>query len=251
MGSQSQPAPGDRLRQIRGAAAEDEVVAGVVLHGSRGMEGFARPDSDYDVVVIVADAGGPSRPWMAVPWLDVWTISLDAWPCHAMPGRPDAWNRYALVHAKLLYEQPHSGVGDELERKRRLSQDEARVLARASLDEYVNGCYRSLKNHRDGRSLEARLDAAESLAPLLTAVFAMHHRVRPYNRHLIWELTQDPLPDHDLSSDRLLAGVQQLIAGGDAAAQRDLFAHVEQFARSHGCGEVIDSWEEKFPLLRP
>jgi hypothetical protein len=70
----------------------------------------------------------------------------------------------------------------------------------------VNGAYRSAKNHRDGRTDEAHLDAAESLPHLLTALFALHRRVRPYNKYLGWELRQHPLADPAWAADRLLPG---------------------------------------------
>jgi hypothetical protein len=82
MAGQSSPPASAALQETLRACAEDANVAGVIPHGSRSFEGFARPDSDFDLLVILADA-------------------------------------------------------------------EARDLARGALDEYINGCYRSLKNHRD------------------------------------------------------------------------------------------------------
>ncbi len=190
------------------ACVDDPGVAGVILHGSRSFEGCARPDSDYDVVVVADAPRSLPRAWEASAEMDVWEVPLDRWPRHAMPGEPDAWNRYALVHSKLLYERPGSGVQAQLDRKRRLSADEARELSRGALDEYINGCYRSLKNHRDERTLEAMIDAAESVSPLLVAVFALHHRVRPYNRYLRWELAHRPLADGALTADTLVSSIQ-------------------------------------------
>ena len=57
----------------------------------------------------------------------------------------------------------------------------------------MNFAYRALKSHRDGRPLEARLDAAESLAWLLHVVFTLAGRLRPYNKYLPWELREHPL----------------------------------------------------------
>jgi hypothetical protein len=61
-------------------------------------------------------------------------------------------------------------------------------------------------------------------------------------------LDHEPLPD--LRGDRLLALILQLSREGDALAQQELFADVQQVARSRGYGDVIDSWQEKFPVLR-
>lgn len=242
----------DELDATVRACADDRSVAGLILHGSRSIEGMARTDSDYDLLALVdGDAPAAPRPWDGAANLDVWEIPLSGWARHAMPGDRYAWNRCAMVHAKLLYQRPDTNVAAQLDRKRRLRDDEAAELADAALDEYVNDCYRSLKNHRDERRLEARLDAAASVSPLLTAVFAMHHRVRPYNRYLLWELDREPLADDELAAERLLPRLQRLLRDGDAGTQRQLVAQVEIVARRHGHNEIIDSWVDKLALLHP
>ena len=69
-----------------------------------------------------------------------------------------------------------------------VSEQDAVLAAR--LDGYVNFVYRAVKADREGRRLERRLDAAESLAWLLDVVFALSARVRPYNKYLAWELQE-------------------------------------------------------------
>jgi hypothetical protein len=64
------------------------------------------------------------------------------------------------------------------------------------LDAYINQLYRCVKSRRDGVADAALLDEMESPPWLLETVFALHGRLRPYNRYLRWELENFPLPDN-------------------------------------------------------
>ena len=100
---------------------------------------------------------------------------------------------------------------------------DAVLLEHDRLDGWVNFAYRALKGDRDGRPLEARLDAAESVPWLLDVVFTMAGRVRPHNKYLTWELRTHPL--EGWPADDLLALVQRTL-DGDASAVRQTFARV-------------------------
>jgi hypothetical protein len=113
----------------------------------------------------------------------------------------------------------------------------------------VNGAYRSAKNRRDGRPDEVHLDAAESLPHLLTTMFALHRRVRPYNKYLGWELRQHPLADPAWDADRLLPRLRRVLADGDPGTQRDLFGDLAVAARAAGHGHVLDAWGPDLALL--
>jgi hypothetical protein len=121
--------------------------------------------------------------------------------------------------------------------------------ARNRLDAYANSLYRSLKNHRDGHALAARLDSADSIRFLLELLFVIYRRPRPYNKYLEWELARHPLPGWD--TDMLLRAVDHISATGDPSPQRHLFALVEAAAREAGHGEVLDAWGEDLDLMRP
>ena len=115
----------------------------------------------------------------------------------------------------------------------------------------MNFAYRALKSHRDGRHLEARLDAAESLAWLLHVVFTLAGRLRPYNKYLPWELREHPLAVPEWSAEAFLPEIERTLAG-DAAAIRRTFAVVDREVRAWdaahattACGDIIDSWGER------
>ncbi|CAM5579080.1 putative protein OS=Streptomyces aurantiogriseus OX=66870 GN=GCM10010251_58170 PE=4 SV=1 [Streptomyces aurantiogriseus] len=130
-----------------------------------------------------------------------------------------------------------------------MGAEEAFRAAGGWLDAYANSLYRSVKNARDGESLAARLDAADSLGSLLEFLFALDRRPRPYNKYLRWELTHHPLPGWDTAA--LLDAVEHIAATADVLAQRALFARVEPVARTAGHGEVLDDWGEDLLLMRP
>ena len=73
-------------------------------------------------------------------------------------------------------------------------------------------------------ALESHLDAAESVGPLLTTLFALDRRVRPFNKFLAFELSLEPLPGEAWAADRLLARVRTIVASGDLAPSRSSFA---------------------------
>ena len=76
-------------------------------------------------------------------------------------------------------------------------------------------------------------------------MFAVHGRLRPYNRWLEWELEQHPLP-----VDVPLAQLERIARSADVGEQRALFRDAEAIAREHGLGAVIDSWEPDVAWLR-
>ncbi len=135
-----------------------------------------------------------------------------------------------------------------VEQKRRLTADEVGRMVPDALDGYINSFYRSLKNLEAGRELEGRLDALESVSPLLTTAFALEGRVRPFNKYLRHELGQRPLPT--LAVD----AIERIARDAAPRDQRAAFRHVEHRARERGFGAVIDGWEPTcrgFAVNRP
>lgn len=95
------------------------------------------------------------------------------------------------------------------------------------------------------------LDAAETVPYALEVLFALHRRVRPYNKYLRWELERQPLGDPRWDAERLLPVLRRILADGDPPTQRALFTEIEEAARDAGHDEVLDSWGRDLDLLRP
>jgi hypothetical protein len=176
--------------------------------------------------------------------------SLAAFERVGEPGTETAWDRYSYIHAQVLVDKLAGRIGQIVAAKGVLPEGIGPGLAAYELDGYVNAYYRALKNHRARLAVEAHLDAAESIPPLLTTVFAVHGRVRPFNRFLAWELERFPLPEPWLAHDRFVPRLDKILRKGSIDDQASLFRDVEAFARSHDLGDTIDGWEPDVPWLR-
>lgn len=229
-------------------ATADPAVVGLVLKGSRAHDGMVTPHSDHDLYVVLADDAPTGLTRFAghrTAALDLVVLTLTEFRATGMPG----FERYALARARVVLDRLDGGIARILADKARLTEDEAFQEARGHLDAYANSLYRSVKNHRDGQPLAARLDAADSVRFLLELLFALDRRPRPYNKYLEWELTRHPLPGWDTGV--LLRAVDRVTATADPAVQRRLFTLVETAARRAGHGEVLDAWGKDLDLMRP
>jgi predicted nucleotidyltransferase len=236
--------------ELRALARRDPNVVGLFLGGSRG-KGLATEYSDYDVYLIVAKKVGEYRRRFPLRHGDdpeVIVLSLAEFRRHAAIGSELEWNRYTFAHVRAELDKTGE-IQQLLDEKGSLPRAAAREIAAEALDGYINQHYRSAKNFRDGNELAGRLDAAETVPYFLVTLFALHERVRPYNKYLRWELEQHPLPGSEWSAARLLPLLDAVVAG-DLSAQRRLFRDVERLARERGHGDVVDAWGADLDLLR-
>lgn len=254
----SPPVPGPNAHATFTAFVErataDPAVVGLVLTGSMARAGMSTEHSDYDLYVILEDRASTDLTGLdgfRSAHLDLAVGPLAEWRTHALPGDATEWNRYSFVGAQVLLDRRDGEITSLVERKATLSPQEADAKLGEYLDAYVNSLYRSLKSHRDGRLLAARLDAAESLPYLLNVVFALHHRVRPYNKYLQWDLETHPLSMPQWAAGHLIPQLEAILTTGDATTQREIFADVEAAARAAGHGTTLDAWGTDLTLLRP
>jgi predicted nucleotidyltransferase len=246
------PDADSRFRELLAHAEDDDGVVGLFVFGSRAREGFADDASDYDVGVVLREealkAFDERWPYEHGAPVEVASTTLAGLRDHAEPGTPSEWARYQYAHVELLVDKSGE-VSAILAEKARLPEEHRRTIAADALDAYLNSTYRSLREHDRGLHLAARLDAAESVPPLLTAIFAFEQRVRPFNKYLEWELREHPLREPAWAVEPFLPRVER-ISAGDAGEQRAMFRDVERVAREHGFGEVIDGWEPDVTWLR-
>jgi hypothetical protein len=241
----------DELVEI---ARRDDNIVGLVLTGSRGRDFAVTNESDWDVRLVVRnEVVDRYRARFATPHgsrVEVVVFSLGEFEQVGEVGTESAWDRYSYVRANVVIDEPGGRIGELVEEKSTLPAAAARSLAAQYLDDYVNSYYRAAKNARSGLDVEASLDAAESIAELLNFLFAVHERVRPFNRFLRWELDNCPLPGNAWEVDSLLARLQTILSNGDMGEQQSLFRDVEILARSHDLENVIGGWEPDLDWLR-
>lgn len=217
-------------------------VLGVVLMGSRGFDHFVTPRSDHDVIVIVANDPAPWRRDHGEP-IEIWPMTIEQFREHGISA--DAWNRAAFLGVRVLLDRLDGEIAGLVEDKRTLRPDEARALGAVRTDAYINSLVRSLRNLEAGREVEGRLDAIESIGPLLDAVFAFEGRVRPFNKWLRHVTAERPLAFGDIVSL-----VDRIVSDPTADVQRAVFRRFEAAAREHGHWTVVDSWEPDVAWLR-
>jgi predicted nucleotidyltransferase len=221
------------LEQVLERAKADPAVAGVVLTGSHAR-GTATPLSDHDVLIVRSD-GIPTAHTIRSADLDEVVCTVDA-----LADTSVLWQRYAYRGAQVLLDRLGGRIAELVARQATPTAAEAAEWAGAGLDAYVNQLYRSIKSRRAGDNDAARLDEVESVPWLLQTVFALHGRLRPYNKYLAWELEHFPLPQP--WNDALAPGAVL----GRAVS---LFPAVTRLARDHGHGEVLDSWGTDVDLV--
>jgi hypothetical protein len=236
-------------------AREDPSIVGLVLSGSAARGDMATERSDVDVYVVRDD--DVERETDHSPEIDeiYWSVSdLE----EVSPfGTGGWWFRWSFAYAQVLRDDTGGRIARAVRRQAVLDDEEQRsiLVDHDQLDGWVNFAYRSLKSDRDGRPLQARLDAAESLPWLFHVVFTLAGRVRPYNKYLPWELREHPLAVPEWSAERFLPEIERMLAG-DAAAIRRTFAVVDREVRAWDaahdttvCGDLVDSWGAELEIL--
>lgn len=225
-------------------ARADPNLIGVVLSGSRAVPEFTTRHSDYDCWLILHEADDESWPFQRGSGIETVAVTVEQFARHAMVGTNTFWNRPSFLYARVELDK-QGAVAAMLDAKRRLSPTEADELVRTVLDDYINSLYRSLKNHRDGRHAAGRLDGRDAIPPLLSSVFALVGRVRPFNKWLEYDLDREPLPIPDFR-DRVV----RLSDDPDMAGHQAMFRDVEALARTRGYGDIVDGWRPDVPFLR-
>jgi hypothetical protein len=219
------------LDELLARAREDENVVGVVVHGTRGRGLHLHEDSDWDVIVVVGERRGDYDTAHGAPLESFEVTSLTELPGWMLPAI--TWRQPELDKTGAVAEQLATAT----------TVDPS--TAADPLDGYVNMLYRSLKNARAGLELASLLDAQESIRWFLDFAFAVHGRIRPYNKWLEWELERHPLP---VAID--LGRLERIARTADVDEQRALFRDVEALARKHGLAATIDGWEPDVAWLR-
>ncbi len=210
-------------------ATADPHVLGLILTGSQARD-MATEHSDHDVLVVVESfTEAWPEPVIRTPELDTIPYLLD-W----LSDTSNKWSRWVFRGARVLVDRTDGAVLAGLCRAQAtLTPRETEEWSREYLDGYINQIYRAAKNRRDGLLTLARLELMESVAWFLGTLFAMHGRVRPYNKYLRWELENYPLGEPWDA-----ATLPERLADDPGALWPDL----ERLARERGYGDVIDEW---------
>lgn len=228
---------------------------GLVLSGSVGR-GVATHRSDVDVYVVLTDEGAHGRNTTRSTAVDEIPVALSELEVVPPFGSEGWWYRWSFAWAPILLDRTDGRLEEYLRRQATVTEVEAEevLITHDRLDGWINYAYRALKSDRDGRPLERRLDAGESVPWLLDTIFTLAGRVRPYHKYLPWELREHPLPGW--RADELL-GLLNATLDGDPAALRETFTRVEGACVAFDSARpspllvpVIEGWGDELTLFR-
>jgi hypothetical protein len=227
-------------------AEDDPNILAFWLGGSRGKGIITHNESDYDCTMIVKDEVlqeyKDRYEKIGDPMVDLGVLALDEFKNGAAWGSDSAWQRYAYVEIKPALVDKTGEIQKIFNEKAGIPEIERERFIGRALDYYINEVYRSLKCFYVGQVAGARLEAAESVLPLLNIVFAIHGRLRPYYKYYEWELKNYPLTKLNISGEEFTKQVMVILESADIETQKKLLLEMETVTRKEGYGEVWDSW---------
>jgi hypothetical protein len=234
-------------------AKQDPNILAFWLDGSRG-KGLETEYSDYDCTMIVDEDVSDQylRRYRDLDSseIDLSVMTLTQFRNYAAWGSDTAWARYNFTHLTALVDKTDGEAQRLIDDKSQIPLEAKTQFITGSLDHFINQTYRSLKAFRDGKSVGARLEAAEGVTPFLDAVFALHDRLRPYYKYLDWELKRAPLTRFNLSTDKMIQYVLDILENGAARSQQNLLIPLEELATVAGYCGVFADWGAKLEWMK-
>lgn len=239
----------------RNDAAHGTDFLGLVLSGSVGR-GVSTHRSDVDVYVVLTEEGVQGRNTTRSTTVDEIPVALSELEEVPTFGSEGWWYRWSFAWAPVLLDRTDGKLHEALRRQATVTEVEAEeiLITHDRLEGWINYAYRALKSDRDGRPVERRLDAAESVPWLLDTIFSLAGRVRPYHKYLPWELREHPLPGWE--PDEFL-GLLNATLDGDPSAIRETFTRVEEACASFDSARpkpilvpIIEGWGDELTLFK-
>ena len=233
----------------------NDAIVGVVLAGSHA-KGLQNDDSDVDLYLIVTDTTNDNMITKIKDYYDetFYELRVDLsnkaiqrisdFYDYARMGSPYVWDRYNLVHTNIEVDKTDGQLAECMQRKAMLSPDERDYIIESHLGDFVNLSYRTVWSVLKEKELAARLDASELLTHALHIMFALEHRVRPYNKYLEWELETYPFAQKGWSLEEVTVLITAIQAA-DRHALRRLYAQIETMTRAIGFDATYDAWGDK------
>lgn len=231
-------------------AKNDPAVVGLIFGGSRGKSvEFLTTNSDYDVILIVSnDTSDELKKKMEnykSPEFEIWVRTVDEFRDYAKWGSNEDWDRYNYTHNKAIIDKT-GDVQTLIDEKGILPSEVQKNVVESTLDDYINQVYRSAKYYRDGNNLAAHIDATESLPPLMTALYALEGRLKPYNKYFEWELKNYPLKLFPWNLEEFISDYKHILATGNIETQKKIFYAVKKLFRENGYSKSIDGWKDYY-----
>jgi len=241
----------DLRRRILEEAAADQNIIGLFSTGSCG-KGMITDESDFDATMIVKDKviSEYINKYKGIGGIlcDLSVKTMSELKNAAAWGGPMAWDRYNYTHLKAEVDKTGK-IQKIINEKGIIPADKRKEFVSASLDGFINQVYRSVKCFRDGNIIASQLEAADGLPSLLSALFGLEGRMKPFYKYLNWELTNYPLKKLPWPKDEFISILVKIVQTGDLSTQQTVLKTVENLFRQEGFDELFDSWEEMLPWM--
>ena len=222
----------------------DPHIIALWLDGSRGKEVKVTEHSDYDIgMIVTVDTLDIYRTKYEHSDLDLGVMALKDFETYADYGTREEWDRYNFTHLKVIVDKTDGYVQQLIDAKGCIPPEKQREIVSENLDAFLNQVYRAAKCRRDGDKIAAQFEAAEALSPLLVAIFALHGRVKPYYKYLLWELETYPLDKFSWKTDTFITQMLNVVKQGDTEVLITLLQKIRPVFRQEGYGHVIDGWK--------
>lgn len=224
-------------------AKNDNRIIGIILAGGRGKGAFSE-NSDYDVILVTTDEGFESvkKDYPKTEYIDSLPHAISEFREHAKTGTRTQYDKYTFTHNTAILDK-NGEIQKLVDEKGTLESDKVQKIAHDALGGYLNSLHRSLKNLRDGNVLAGHLDATETIPRILTFIFAIEKRVRPFNKFLVWELENHPLTKLPISASDFIAKIKIVAQNADFETQKELLEIMRKLAMENGHTDEITDWE--------
>ncbi len=233
--------------QVIEEAKSNAKILGLILVGSRG-KGFGNEYSDYDLVMVVNDESVDSLKLEykheGLQNMDLSVYSWSEFKNYANWDSSEYWKRYDFAHVKILVDKIGE-LQEIVEEKGYIPKDRLRQFIASALDGYVNGVFRSVKCMRNKNEFGAQIEAVNSMLDLLTSVFALNGRHRPFLGYIEKELLAYPLEHLPWEPGEFIEKVSTVMKTANIGVQQELLKGMEKMSRDMGYGQVFDLWEGK------
>ena len=241
---------GKKYQLVLEESNKNNEILGLFLGGSRGKSNeFLTKDSDMDVYVIVSDIASDKLKEKLnayrTSWFEIRVLIMSEFIKYAEFGSEKDWDRYNFSHNKAIVDKTGE-IQKLMDEKGTLPESVREEVIKKSIDSYLNQVYRSAKYWRDGKKLSAYIDATESLPFLMTALYALENRLKPYNKYFEWELRNYPLRLLPWEVDEFISDYKHILETGDIKTQEKFFKEIKKIFADQGFGNIFSEWKDYY-----
>ena len=237
----------EKYKTLLEEARENPDILGLIWGGSRGKsEKFVTKDSDYDVIVVISDNASDTLKARLRNYeskgFEVWVRTMAEFKRYAGWGSKEEWDRYNFSHNTAVVDKIGE-IQKIIDEKGNLPENVRGEVIEESLDNYINLVYRSAKQLRDGDAFASHIDATESLPPLMTALYALEGRLRPYNKYFEWELNNYPLRLLPWPVEEFVSDYKTILKTGNIKTQEKISIAVKKLFLEQGFSKSVNAWK--------